>query len=205
MIKPSYITMVVAAIFLNAPGCASNRVTGANVAYCEANSHSTNCPSILRRAKDQGIDADPEALARLREQSRAQDKLAVAEARAYSSRSVGRIVDVQVVPHGIPRSNVGSALGSATAQAGYIDNTILGSNNYSAMGQVGAGVLGAIIGSAFDQSAQSWYAVHYWIDFGNGPREVPVSSYSPIYAPKGTCVVAHRGKVAVTDSSECRD
>lgn len=202
----SYIAMAAAAIFINTPGCAaSNRVTGANVAYCEANPNSTNCPGILKRAEAQGVDADQEALANLRKESWTQDKLAVAEARAYSTRRVGRIVDVQIVPHGTPGSNVGSALGSATAQAGYIDNTILGSGNYSATGQLGAGILGAIIGSAFDQPAESWYAVHYWINFGNGPREVPVSSYSPTYAPKGTCVVAYHGKVAVTDPSECKD
>ena len=90
-----------------------------------------------------------------------------------------------------------------TAQAGYIENTILESSNYSAMGQVGAGVLGAMIGSVLDQPDEAWYMLHYWIDFGSGPKEVKISSYSPTYAPKGTCVVAYQGQIAVADSAEC--
>lgn len=203
MSKSIFISMLATAVFFAGSGCSSNPVTGANVAYCEENPRYEKCPSILRKAKEQGIDADPQALVQIREQSQAQDKVSMAENDAYSTRRVGRVVDVQVVSHGTPGSNAGAALGSATAQAGYIDNTILGSGNYSAMGQVGAGVIGAVIGSALDQPARAWYAIHYWIDFGGGPRKIAVSSYSPTHAPRGACVAAHQGQVTVTSTAEC--
>jgi hypothetical protein len=71
------------------------------------------------------------------------------------------------------------------------------------VGQLGAGVVGAVVGSALNQPAQTWYELHYWIDFGSGPEEVIVSSHSPTHPPEGSCVVAQRRQVSVTSAEEC--
>ena len=52
---------------------------------------------------------------------------------------------------------VGSALGSAA----YIDRAFRPGNNYSAVAQLGAGLLGAIVGAQLDRRAVSQYRFRY--------------------------------------------
>lgn len=102
-------------------------------------------------------------------------------------QSVGTLVSHQVVDTSKPGTTVGSQLGSSIAQAAYIDQARLG--NYSAVTQIGAGLVGALVGSSLDQSAQKGYLINYGIKFIDGSvKAILTRSMDGIAAPVGQCV-----------------
>lgn len=74
----------------------------------------------------------------------------------------GRIIDRQVFDASTRGTSAGSQLGAVLGQAQYVDTSIP-KGTYSATGQVGAAILGAMIGSNFDQTGSRIFVVRYAI------------------------------------------
>lgn len=99
----------------------------------------------------------------------------------------GTLVSHQVVDSSKPATTAGSQLGSAFAQAAYIDQARLG--NYSAVTQIGVGLVGALVGSSLDQSAQKGFLINYGIKHIDGSVKATLTrSVDGIAAPIGQCV-----------------
>lgn len=107
-----------------------------------------------------------------------------------SPETIGVIQSVQTVNRSTAGSNTGAILGGALGQAAYVDHALKGSgNNYSAVNQIGAAVLGAAIGSTADQAPQSLFIFNYAIKTLDGQlREVRISSNQEFTKPIGQCV-----------------
>lgn len=101
------------------------------------------------------------------------------------SESIGRIVGAQLVDRSTPGSNSGAVLGSLLAQAGY-----LGSNgNYSPSSHIGFALIGALIGSSFDNDPNLKFYINYSIKTLDGNvRDIVVQAKSEFVRPNGQCV-----------------
>lgn len=106
------------------------------------------------------------------------------------AESVGIIQSVQAVNRSTAGTNSSAALGGALAQTMYIDKAFSGSgNNYSATTQLGAGLLGALLGSGLDSSPTSRFIFNYGIRTLDGQiKEVRVESGDEFTRPVGQCV-----------------
>ena len=102
-----------------------------------------------------------------RQQISNKTSIAVLETNMY-----GVILDVQLVDESIAGSSAGSQLGSLIGQSNYIDGAFKNGNQYSATGQVGAGILGAVIGASFNKEAQPIFRTRYWVKLANGNIEM---------------------------------
>lgn len=89
--------------------------------------------------------------------------IATLEANMY-----GVIMDGQTVDESVKGNTVGSQVGSLLGQSSYIDSAFQRGNHYSATGQVGAGILGAVIGSSFNKEAQPIFLTRYSIKLADG-------------------------------------
>lgn len=100
----------------------------------------------------------------------------------------GTIIDTQGVNESTPGTNGGTALGSAVANAAYIDTAIRG-GNYSAKSQLGAIILGGVLGSTLDSKGTSRFHQRYAVRLGDGSIQYfdQVSS-DPFRHPVGVCV-----------------
>ena len=74
----------------------------------------------------------------------------------------GRVIDRQLFDASTNGTTAGSQLGAVLGQAQYVDNSIP-KGTYSATGQVGAAILGAVIGSSLDQSGSRTFVMRYAI------------------------------------------
>lgn len=102
--------------------------------------------------------------------------------------SVGITRSSQIIDRSVAESSAGSRVGSAVAQAAYIDRSI-GRYSYSALGQLSAGLLGGIIGSAYNTPAQNRFIINYGVELRDGTiRGVLKSSTDGIASPVGQCV-----------------
>lgn len=118
-----------------------------------------------------------------------QDKIRIGQPsmQVVPMRSVGTLVSHQIVDTSKPGTTAGSQLGSAIAQAAYIDQARIG--NYSAVTQIGAGLVGALVGSSLDQSAQKGFLINYGIKLIDGSvKSILTRSVDGIAAPIGQCV-----------------
>jgi outer membrane lipoprotein SlyB len=108
-----------------------------------------------------------------------------------SSDSIGLIHSVQIVNRSTNGTSAGTIIGSAAGQAVYVDKVFRGDgNNYSAVNQVGAALLGALLGSTLDQAPQQKYEFNYAIKNPNGNiREQRFSSSDEFTKPVGQCVL----------------
>ncbi len=98
-----------------------------------------------------------------------------------------RIVYVQPVNESTAGTTAGAQLGSALGQAQYIDKSNW--SNYSARGQLGAAILGGLIGSTLDARSQSAYRLVYTLKASDGSiRVVERVSESQIYIAPGLCI-----------------
>lgn len=103
--------------------------------------------------------------------------------------STGIIQSVQTVNRSTAGTNTGAMLGGAVGGAAYIDQAFRGSNNYSALTQVGATVLGAALGSLADRGPQARFEFNYAIKTLDGElREMRSSSSDEFARPIGQCV-----------------
>jgi hypothetical protein len=98
-----------------------------------------------------------------------------------------KIINVQGINESTSGTTGGTQLGSVFGQAQYIDKSNW--NNYSARSQLGAGLIGAIIGSALDAPAHTMYRIVYTLKNSDGSVSVVERvSQSPIYVAPGLCV-----------------
>lgn len=79
----------------------------------------------------------------------------------------GIIIDNQGINESTSGTIGGANLGSAVANASYLDSAIR-SGNYSARSQLAAGILGAILGSALDSGPNAQYRYRYAVKLGSG-------------------------------------
>lgn len=79
----------------------------------------------------------------------------------------GVILDNQGIDRSTPGSAAGSDIGQAVGSATYIDRALSG-GNYSARDHLGAMVIGALIGSAFNKQRNETYQFRYAVRLGNG-------------------------------------
>lgn len=100
----------------------------------------------------------------------------------------GTIIDNQGVNESTPGTTGGAVLGSAVANAAYVDTAIRG-GNYSAKTQLGAILLGGILGSSLDGKGSSRFHQRYAVRLGDGNIQYfdEVSS-NPFRHPVGVCV-----------------
>lgn len=89
--------------------------------------------------------------------------IAILEANMY-----GVIVDGQTVDDSVDGNTSGSQIGSLIGQSSYIDNAFSKGGHYSATGQIGAGILGAVIGSSLNREARPIFLSRYWVKLGDG-------------------------------------
>ncbi|MEI6761631.1 MAG: hypothetical protein WCO22_14400 [Betaproteobacteria bacterium] len=89
--------------------------------------------------------------------------IATLEASMY-----GVIIDGQTVDESVKGNMFGSQLGSLLGQSSYIDGALYKGNSYSATGQVGAGILGAVIGSTLNKEAQPIFRTRYSVKLADG-------------------------------------
>jgi len=98
-----------------------------------------------------------------------------------------KIINVQGVNESTSGTTAGAQLGSAFGQAQYIDKANW--NNYSARSQLGAGLVGALLGSALDAPARTTHRIVYTLKSSDGTISVAEKvSQSPIYVAPGLCV-----------------
>ena len=103
-------------------------------------------------------------------------------------KSIGKISSVQIIDKSRPGSTSGSQLGSALGQAAYIDRALSG-RSYSAVGQIGAGIVGAALGSSLNKSPSQHFIFNYGVQLADGSvTGVVIDSSDSISAPVGQCV-----------------
>jgi hypothetical protein len=78
-----------------------------------------------------------------------------------SIKITGRVMSSQLINRSNSGTNAGSMVGAAFGQAVYIDSVNF--RNYSAGNQLAAGLIGAVIGSSFDQKKTEIYQKVYFI------------------------------------------
>lgn len=101
----------------------------------------------------------------------------------------GIIVDTQGVNESTPGTSGGATLGGAIAEAAYIDRAFKPGNSYSAKSQLGAALLGAIVGSAMDAPPVQRFHFRYAIKLSNGEIQSHDSVQSSAFRlPAGICV-----------------
>lgn len=105
-----------------------------------------------------------------------------------SPETFGVIIDNQGIDESTPGTSGGANLGQAVANAAYIDRSFR-DGNYSAKGQLGAILLGGLIGSALDAGPVSRFHYRYAVRTGDGSvRYVDEIGSSPFRHPVGICV-----------------
>jgi outer membrane lipoprotein SlyB len=101
----------------------------------------------------------------------------------------GTIVDNQGVDESTPGTNAGANIGAAMGQAAYIDRAFKPGNNYSAKNQVGAAILGAMVGAALDKPAIQQFHFRYAVKLADGEIRFVDSVQSNAFRhPGGLCV-----------------
>ena len=101
----------------------------------------------------------------------------------------GLVIDNQGVDQSQPGTTSGAYLGSTVSQAAYIDRAFRGNNNYSALGQVGMGILGAVIGSTLDRPPVQQYQFRYALKLSNGEiASFDSVQYHAFRHPAGICL-----------------
>ena len=103
---------------------------------------------------------------------------------------LAQIIDAQTLDKSIAASNAGSNLGATVGQAAYIDNAFKGDSiNYSAIGQVGAAIVGAVVGSSLDTNAVPIFKTRYTVKTkANEIQYIDDVTNSPLRHSLGLCV-----------------
>lgn len=107
----------------------------------------------------------------------------------FRNDSFGLLIDNQGVDRSTPGSVGGTVLGSAIADAAYIDRAFSG-GSYSAKTHLGVALLGGLIGSALNKPAQQRYQFRYTIRLQNGNIiNRDVYSTEPFRHTAGLCII----------------
>lgn len=105
------------------------------------------------------------------------------------SSAYAMVIDNQGVDTSTPGTSGGAVLGSAVANAAYIDRAFSGSNNYSAKTQLAMGLLGAVVGSTLDKPAVQQYHFRYALKQHDGEILYRDSVQGdPFRHPAGMCL-----------------
>jgi len=101
----------------------------------------------------------------------------------------GLVLDNQGLDVSTPGTTGGAQLGSAVANAAYIDRAISPSHNYSAKTQLAVGILGAVIGSSLDKAPVQQYHYRYALKLHDGEIVYRDSlQSSPFRHPASMCL-----------------
>lgn len=115
--------------------------------------------------------------------------------------SYGTIIDNQGVNESTNGTSSGALLGSAVANAAYIDKAIK-TGDYSAKNQLAIGILGGILGSALDSKRTARFHFRYAVRLANGNvqyfDEVKADAFRH---PVGICVAVPR--IALVEQQLC--
>lgn len=104
------------------------------------------------------------------------------------AESFGVIIDNQGVDESTSGSNAGSNLGIAVGNAAYVDRAFR-DGNYSAKGQLGAMLLGGLVGAALNTAPVSRFHYRYTVRLGDGNIQyIDEVSSDPFRHPVGVCV-----------------
>ncbi len=145
----------------------------------------------LTEARALGPDAllvDEAIFDQLLESDQAKFKKMYPMLKVIPTGSTGILRSHQILDRSTSGSNAGSQLGSSIAQAAYVERSFE-RNNYSALSQLGAGIMGGLIGSAFNTSPQSLYLINYGVELRDGTiNSVLKASSDGIASPPGQCV-----------------
>lgn len=100
----------------------------------------------------------------------------------------GTIIDNQGINESTSGTSSGAILGSAVANAAYVDNVIKG-GNYSAINQLAVGILGAVLGSTLDSKPNPQYHFRYAVRLESGSvKYFDEIKSDPFRHPVGVCV-----------------
>jgi hypothetical protein len=107
----------------------------------------------------------------------------------FENGSFGLVIDAQGADRSDPGTYVGAALGSAVAQAAYLDRAFSGKPNYSATTQLATGILGGLLGSTLDRPATQQYQFRYALKLSNGEIQyADAIMQEPFRHPPGVCL-----------------
>lgn len=105
----------------------------------------------------------------------------------HSIKVVGRVMSAQLINRSNPGTSAGSAFGALVGQAVYIDS--INFRNYSAGNQIAAGLIGAAVGSSFDQRKIETYQKVYFIKKREGEIvRLDQNTSDPVLYPVGACI-----------------
>lgn len=103
--------------------------------------------------------------------------------------SFGTIIDAQTLDSSTHGTNGGAVLGSAFASAAYVDSSFKGNYNYSAKKDIGAAILGGMLGSAIDRAPVVSFRTKYTVRFHDGSiGYVEDTTETPFRHSLGVCV-----------------
>ena len=124
----------------------------------------------------------------------------------YDDNDIGIVTDRQVQNISTPGSNAGTAAGAAAGSAVYNINSVSSSNpknwTYSPASDLGAAILGAMIGSAANVRPVELYRIRYTVKTRDGQIAYKeVESSSPLGHSPGVCIDIRQ--VAVIDQEFC--
>ena len=115
----------------------------------------------------------------------------------------GRVAGVQIVNHSQINTGGGAQLGALAGQALYIDNTSWG--GYSATSQIGAGLLGAMVGSAMDRPTSVQFERKYWVTLNDGETvSVSMMGADNTHIPQGVCVEVSSVSISTANEANCK-
>lgn len=122
-----------------------------------------------------------------------------------ATERTGIIISVQVSDKSHINNGSGANLGAAIGQANYIDNANW--RNYSATKQLGAGLVGAMIGGiAMDRPSKVSYQTTYFVKLLSGEiKQVAVTSSSATHFPEGICVEAFESNINIVNQNNCAE
>lgn len=111
------------------------------------------------------------------------------EVDVIPAREIGIVLQTQKLNESTSGSTAGAALGERVAAANYIDKSV-GDGNYSAKGQLGAQLVGAVLGSALDTGPNSAFKTRYTVKTVSGEilTTDKSSKTNDFYVANGVCV-----------------
>ena len=98
----------------------------------------------------------------------------------------GRVLGAQLINESQPGNNFGSQFGSIVGQAAYIDSRNI--FNYSALGQLQAGLLGGVFGAMADSKPVTLFRKVYFLKNKDGVKRIDVVDAGQVLLPVGACI-----------------
>lgn len=103
-----------------------------------------------------------------------------------SVTTYGRVMSAQLINESQHGTNAGAQLGALTSQAAYIDSRNI--YNYSAMGQLQAGLIGGMLGGMLDRRPLAAFRKVYFLKSGEETKRIDLVDGSQVLFPIGACI-----------------